>query len=240
MFIAGPNGFHWLTLSVYPQYYHSYYITVRGKILYSGIFFPIYLLFHYCLSLSFPPPQSANPLLPAVCSWHGNIVISVLIYVLIQTWPCPLGAHKGKYSYGRHRETNKGWHMHRHRLPQNSHFIFHRAPQQTHTCTHTRTRTDADRHTPWYTYTRTHNIPPPPFGADWHWIYMKIYILPCRVRTLAGVCIYVRAIHNRRLYVTFLHIIYIHSKFFNVKPRLTLLHNTGPVFIQVHTFNFWN
>lgn len=48
--------------------------------------------------LSSPPPTS-----------HADVVISVIIYLLMQTWPCPRYAVRQKYSYCSHCETNKGW-----------------------------------------------------------------------------------------------------------------------------------
>lgn len=42
-------------------------------------------------------------------SWHADIVISVIIYLLMQTWPCPRYALRQKYSYCSHCETNKEW-----------------------------------------------------------------------------------------------------------------------------------
>lgn len=44
-----------------------------------------------------------------VSSWHADIVISVIIYLLMQTWPCPRYAVRQKYSYCSHCETNKEW-----------------------------------------------------------------------------------------------------------------------------------
>lgn len=44
-----------------------------------------------------------------VSSCHADNVISVIIYLLMQTWPCPRYAVRQKYSYCSHCETNKEW-----------------------------------------------------------------------------------------------------------------------------------
>lgn len=87
----------------------------------------LFILYSYfkCLfhpSMSFPTPWSwpyVNPSLfsthPLILtsshgsSWQADIVISVIIYLLMQTWPCPRYAVRQKYSYCSHCETNNEW-----------------------------------------------------------------------------------------------------------------------------------
>lgn len=60
---------------------------------------------HHGLSLSPPLVLTSSHVPP----WHADIVISVIIYLLMQTWPCPRYAVRQKYSYCSHCETNKEW-----------------------------------------------------------------------------------------------------------------------------------